>query len=188
MKHRGLLPAYRQYPLCPDFLKSPGILKLMNNLDGYPSNYPYVHLTVRTKYGDSATMRFILDTGASISVIPVQVALREGIGFSKSHTGMLASSVGGTVLCYYDFITVQSALSGKPHRWPCAFADRQDSVYSPCILGRAGFLREFAFAISDDRMTVRYSHPLLHRLTQSFLRLFLEPDDDTPRHGSWRSI
>ncbi|HZV06354.1 MAG TPA: hypothetical protein VE999_14840 [Gemmataceae bacterium] len=86
-------------------------------------------------------------------VIPVYVARSEGIPYRQDYPGTLGSSVGGSVPCYYDFVEVRSSLSGRTHRWVCAFAD---SLQARLIIGRSGFLDDFAVAITSRRLIVSY--------------------------------
>jgi hypothetical protein len=84
-------------------------------------------------------------------VIPVYVARNKGIPYRQEFPGTLGSSVGGSVRCYYDFVEVRSSLSGRTHRWVCAFAD---SLQARLIIGRSGFLDDFAVAITGRRLIV----------------------------------
>lgn len=66
----------------------------------------------------------------------------------------MGSSVGGSVRCYYDFVQVRSSLSGRSHRWVCAFAD---SVQARLIVGRSGLLDDFAVAITRRHVVVSHA-------------------------------
>jgi hypothetical protein len=88
-------------------------------------------------------------------VIPVYVARRVGIRYREEFPGIIGSSVGGSARCYYDFVQVRSSLSGRTHRWVCAFAD---SLSAPLIVGRSGFHDDFATAIKGGELIV--SHPV----------------------------
>ncbi len=76
---------------------------------------------------------------------------------------------------------VRSTLSGRPHTWPCAFAD---SVTAPLVVGRAGFLDEFSATVGDNRFIVSYPAPLgrfLRRSLSWFVRAARAPEP-------WQSI
>jgi hypothetical protein len=87
-------------------------------------------------------------------VIPVYVARRVGIPYREDCPGTLGSSVGGSARCYYDFVHVRSSLSGRTHRWACAFAE---GLQARLLAGRAGFLDDFAVAVKGRHLVV--SHP-----------------------------
>jgi hypothetical protein len=97
------------------------------------------------------SMRFVFDVGSDLMIIPTYVAHREGIAYRRLHASVLTSSVGGRVSCYYDFVTIQSSLSGRQHQWPCAFAE---GMQAPLVVGRAGFLDDFAPWIKDGHFFV----------------------------------
>ena len=134
-------------------------------------------IRMQVRVNNSKPLKFIFDTGADLMVIPVYVARREGVAFGTDHPGSLASSVGGTAPCFYDGVEVRSALSGRSHTWPCAFAD---SVTAPLVVGRAGFLDEFSAAVTPHHFVVSYPAPL-----GRFLRLLTRAARDP---GPWQSI
>jgi hypothetical protein len=88
-------------------------------------------------------------------VIPVYVARHQGIRYREEYPGTLTSSVGGSSRCFYDFVEVRSSLSGRTHRWACAFAE---SLQARLLVGRAGFLDDFAVAVKGRHLVV--SHPV----------------------------
>ncbi len=124
---------------------------LLERQDGLRCDSAELTLEVVTVAGDTAKLRFFFDTGADLMVIPVYVARHEGIAFRQDYPGTLASSVGGTTRCFYDFVQVRSSLTGKTHRWVCAFAE---SVQARLIIGRSGFLDDFAAAVRGKYFVV----------------------------------
>jgi hypothetical protein len=122
---------------------------------GLPCDLPVIAVSILTRYQDTTTLRFVFDTGADLMAIPTYIARREGIPFREEYPGALTSSVGGTARCYYDFVQVRSSLSGKTHRWVCAFVE---SAQARLILGRSGFLDDFAGVISGRFCVVE--HPV----------------------------
>jgi len=104
-----------------------------------------------TNTGATRKLRFFFDTGSDLMVIPVYVARYVGIAYRQDYPGTLASSVGGTTRCFYDFVQVRSSLTGQTHRWVCAFAD---SVQARLIVGRSGFLDEFAAGVRGKYLVV----------------------------------
>ena len=173
------LPVSRRYRTTPRFNTSPGIIALLGNPDGLSCRRPQLQLEILTKYGDVTSLRFVFDTGADLMVIPVYVAQREGIAFRTQHQGPLASTLGGSVPCWYDFVEVRSSLSGKLHKWPCAFAD---SKTAPLVIGRAGFLDDFSATAGADRFVVSYPAPLGRYLRLLFAR---RPSSGV---GQWQPI
>ncbi len=118
-------------------------------------------LRVRTRYGDYVSCRFIVDTGADFTAIPVTMAEREGIPFSRSQQG-IAGGLVGEVTKYHGTFRLQ--LGGVEYEWPCDFlervasgspgnATRQADQHLP-VLGRAGFLDTHEFCTDGVRLTV----------------------------------
>jgi hypothetical protein len=145
----------RRYPLVPRLNTAPGLQSLLGSQEGLGCDLPRVAIEVITAYGDTKTLRFFYDTGADHMVMPVYAARHYGIRYREAFPGTVSSSVGGSVRCYYDFVQVRSSLSGRTHRWVCAFAD---SLSAPLIVGRSGFHDDFAAAIRGGHLVV--SHPV----------------------------
>ncbi len=143
----------RRYELVPTFNVARSLKALLTNPDGLSCSSPQIPVVIVTPYGNTAKLRFIYDTGADLMVIPVYVARHQGIPFRTDYPGRIGSSLGGGVRCYYDYVQVRSSLSGKTHRWVCAFAD---SLQARLILGRAGFHDDFATAVEGGHLVVRY--------------------------------
>jgi hypothetical protein len=131
-------------------------------------DFPELAVEIATSYGNNTKLRFIFDTGADHMVIPVYAARHKGISFRQDYPGTLSSSVGGSVRCYYDFVEVRSSLSGRTHRWVCAFAD---SLQARLIIGRSGFLDDFAIAVTGRRLIVSYPASLRRFLKHHATRL-----------------
>lgn len=144
----------RRYPLRNRFNEAPSLKRLLANPNGLPCDSAELPVEIVTGYGDTRTLRFFCDTGADHMVIPIYVARFEGIWFRQDYPGTLSSSVGGTVPCYYDFVQVRSSLSGRTHRWVCAFAD---SVQARLIVGRSGLLDDFAVSITRRHLVVSHA-------------------------------
>src|SRR5215472_4239144 len=138
----------RRYPLVPTFNKAPGLKALLGKQDGLPCNLPRVPIELVNSYGETRRHRFFYDTGADHMVLPIYFARHEGIRFREDYSGTLSSSVGGTVRCFFDFVLVRSHLSGRTHRWVCAFAD---SLQARLIVGRSGFLDDFGAEVRRDK-------------------------------------
>jgi len=158
----------RRYPLATRFNKSPSLKRLLARQDGLPCDSPELPVEIVTGYGDTTTLRFFHDTGADHMIIPVYIARQEGIRYREDYPGMLSSSVGGSVRCYYDFVQVRSSLSGRTHRWVGAFAE---SLQARLTLGRSGFLDDFAAAVQGHHLVVSHPVSLRRFLTHHATRL-----------------
>jgi hypothetical protein len=130
-------------------------------IGGREGGYPEVTLRVRTRYGDYVSCRFIVDSGADFTAIPVSLAEREGIPFSRSQQGV-AGGLVGEVTKYRG--TFRPQLGGIEYEWPCDFLDRpapgspggpmrQTDRHLP-VLGRAGFLDTHEFCTDGVRLTL----------------------------------
>jgi hypothetical protein len=121
--------------------------------------YPRVLLNVRDSYGVLTPLPFRIDTGADCTAIPLQVARREHLSFQQSRPS-IAGGLVGTATKFRDRIRV--VLAGKEHDWPCDFIDlpsspsghRLDLLLDLPVLGRAGFLEEYAISIDSGFLIV----------------------------------
>jgi hypothetical protein len=129
---------------------------------------PELPVELVTSYGDTVCLRFFYDTGADLMVIPVYVANHVGIRYRVDYSGTVSSSVGGSARCYFDFVQVRSSLSGRTHRWVCAFAE---SLQARLLLGRAGFLDDFAAGVQGRQLIVRHPVSLSRFLKHHAARL-----------------
>ncbi len=121
--------------------------------------YPMVTLFVRDLVGRVVPVYFRVDTAADCTAIPTTSARQAGIPFQTQR----ASEAGGMVgqaRKYRDIIRV--VLAGREHTWPCDFVEvptsapiRQMPDGLPlAVLGRAGFLAEYAVSIDDDYLII----------------------------------
>jgi hypothetical protein len=144
----------RRYPLRTRFNTTQSLKALLANQDGLRCDAPELEVEIVTNYGGTRRLRFFCDTGADHMVIPVYVARFVGLQYRQDYPGTLSSSMGGAVRCYYDFVQVRSSLSGRTHRWVCAFAD---SVQARLIVGRSGLLDDFAVAVTGRHLVVSHA-------------------------------
>jgi hypothetical protein len=143
----------RRYPLRSRFNTARSLKSLLASQQGLPCEFPELPVEIVTSYGDTRRLRFFYDTGADHMVIPVYVARHAGIRYREEYPETLGSSVGGSTRCFYDFVQVRSSLSGRTHRWVCAFAE---SLQARLLVGRAGFLDDFAVAVKGRHLVVSY--------------------------------
>jgi hypothetical protein len=145
-------------------------LKLIDRKIGdVDSPYPLVVLRVRDRYGTWAPVHFRIDTGSDCAAIPVPFARQEGIPFQQTRVSMAAGLVGTTPK-FRDRLQVM--LGGREHDWPCDFIDatppehaqRGDPLREVAVLGRAGFLDEYALAIDDGYLIITRLGPVRRML------------------------
>jgi hypothetical protein len=165
----------RRFPLRRRFNKARSLQHLLASQEGLRCDSAELALEIVTEIGDTPKLRFFYDTGADHMVIPVYVARHEGIRFRQDYPGTLSSSVGGNICCYFDFVQVRSSLSGKTHRWVCAFAD---SVQARLLVGRAGFLNDFATTVTSRHLVVSHAVSVSRFLKHHIARLRGRPRDE----------
>src|SRR5438105_2074793 len=137
-------------------------IPLMPRLSGTADcPYPMVTLLV----GDLVSLPLRVDTASDCTAIPTSVARQLGIPFQKERASEARGMVG-QVGKYRDTIRVR--LAGREHVWPCDFVEVPTSapiVQLPdgpplAVLGRAGFLAEYAVAIDDDYLIITRLGPI----------------------------
>jgi len=164
----------RRYSLKNRFNKARSLQRLLANPNGLPCHLPELPLEIATSFGGTTKLRFLCDTGADHMVIPIYVARSEGIPYREEYPGSL-STMGGSVRCYYDFVQVRSSLSGRTHRWICAFAD---SVQARLIAGRSGLLDDFVVKVTGRRLIVSRPVSLSRFLRHHAARVRARTDDE----------
>jgi hypothetical protein len=145
---------------------------------------PEVTLWVRTRYQDYARVRFIVDTAADFTGLPISLAQLEGIEFSRAVTAR--GTAGGLVGAVEKYLgTIQVRIAGEEFDWPCDFLElpaqlpaalpqspRHRQARAVPVLGRAGFLAAFAIYINGDCLLIhrRYTtRPWWYRLWKKLL-------------------
>lgn len=164
----------RRYPLKNRFNEARNVKRLLTNPSGLRCDFPEIPLDIATRYGNTK-LRFFYDTGSDHMAIPIYVARSEGIRYREEYPGTLSSSVGGSVRCYYDFVQVRSSLSGKMHRWVCAFAD---SLQARLIAGRSGLLDDFAVTVRGRHVVVSHKVSLRRFVKHHATRLRIRSEDE----------
>jgi hypothetical protein len=127
-------------------------------VSGIACPFPEVTLRVRDRYGGLAELPFRIDTAADFSAIPMAFAQREGIPYRQSAPSQ-ARGLAGAVATFRDRIRV--VIGGREHEWPCDFVTlptlagpgRAPPELTP-VLGRAGFLQEYAFCMDDEYLVL----------------------------------
>jgi len=117
-----------------------------------------VWLRVRDRYGALVELKFRVDTQADVATIPISLAERESIPFARTQPGS-ARGIAGRVTKYRGRLRV--VIAGREHDWPCDFTEpaldpetRQPLRDLAPVLGRAGFLDEYAIAVDDGYLIV----------------------------------
>jgi len=137
-----------------------------------------VRLQVRDRYGAFAALKFRVDSQADVTTIPISLAEREAIPFTKAAPGT-ARGISGRVKKYRDRIGL--VIAGREHDWPCDFTEpaidpetKQPLPALTPVLGRAGFLGEYAISIDGDYLIITRIGPIrrwLRRLLHELWRL-----------------
>jgi hypothetical protein len=127
-------------------------------------------LKVRDRYGAIAELKFRVDTQADITTIPISVAEKEAIPFTKARAGT-ARGIAGKIAKYRDRIRV--VIAGREHDWPCDFTEPATDPESnrpledlAPVLGRAGFLKEYAIAVDSGYLIITRIGPIRRWLRQ----------------------
>jgi hypothetical protein len=134
-----------------------------------------VWLRVHDRYGALAELNFWVDTQADVTTIPVNTAAKEQIPYTKTREGT-ARGVAGKVKMYRDRLRV--VIAGREHDWPCDFTEpaldpetKQPLMDLTPVLGRAGFLNDYAVTVDSGFLIItrigplrRWLRRLLHRL------------------------
>jgi hypothetical protein len=123
-----------------------------------------VTLGVRDRYGTLANIPFRIDTAADFTTVPIALAERDGIPFRHSAPGQV-QGLAGAVEKFRDRIRL--VIAGREHEWPCDFV-KAPSLAEPgrtlpeldSVLGRAGFLQEYAFCMDDRYLVLTRLGPL----------------------------
>jgi len=107
-----------------------------------------------------------VDTAADLTAIPDQLAKQQGLSYSRVHPGT-ATGLVGSVGKFRDIIRVR--IAAEDFDWPCDFTQAPSSALggtSPTspeplpVLGRAGFLDEYAICIDSGYMTITRLGPV----------------------------
>jgi len=143
----------------------------------YPT--PVVWLRVRDRYGILTEVKFRVDTQADVTTIPITAANQAAIPFTRARPGT-ARGIAGRLRKYRHHLRV--VIAGREHTWPCDFTEsaidpetKQPLGDLPSVLGRAGFLTEYAVAIDGDYLIIRRIGPIRRRFRkwlQKFWRVF----------------
>ena len=123
---------------------------------------PEITLWVRTRY-DFAPVRFVVDTAADLSALPIPLAQREGIEFAQSEANRgTAAGLVGVADKYLGILRVR--ILGEEFEWPCDFLvppattgpnpSRPNPGRATPVLGRAGFLAAYSIRIDGEHLTI----------------------------------
>lgn len=131
---------------------------------GISCPFPVVKLRVRDRYGGWVDLLFRVDTQADFTAMPIGLAERKGIPFATAHRG-IAYGLTGTVEKFRDRVCLR--IAGRDHEWPCDFVTpptalpegRLRSELLP-VLGRAGFLDEYAVTLDSGFLILTRLGPL----------------------------
>lgn len=119
---------------------------------GLWSPQPVVNLAVRTERTE-ARLRFLVDTGAAITMIPKWIADAQGLPNNRRKNYALVG-LGSRVEAYLHEFDV--FLCGTWHTIPCAIAHGEPrSPLNEAVLGRAGIVDFFVVCVGNGRLKIR---------------------------------
>jgi hypothetical protein len=75
---------------------------------------PVVWLQVRDRYDTFASLKFRVDTQADVTTLPISLAQKEAVPFTKTRPGT-ARGIAGKIAKYRDRIRV--VIAGREHDW-----------------------------------------------------------------------
>jgi hypothetical protein len=140
-------------------------LKLVGRtVEGNECPVPVLTLRVRDRYGALAPLRFRVDPQADFTTVPASIARQEGIPFSEERVRRIRGVAGASEV-YRGRLRV--VIAAREHDWPCDFSKaavdattgRPLPDLTP-VLGRAGFLDEYALGIDSGYLILTRLGPL----------------------------
>ena len=102
-----------------------------------PTPEPVVDLPLKLTQGYLG-VRFFLDTGADVSMLPRDFAEPCGVDLASAPPVRVTGIEGGGIQAWVGEITLQ--IGGEDVLLPCLFTERDDT---PALLGRAGIFALF---------------------------------------------
>ncbi len=123
--------------------------------DGLSCPRPEVTIWVRSRYSDFVPVRFVVDTGADVTALPLAFAKREGIPVDQSDAA--AGKAWGLVGSVEKYLgTIHVRIGGEGFDWPCNFLATSSPASSSGygVLGRAAFLDAFRIAVDRPYLTL----------------------------------
>jgi hypothetical protein len=153
------------------------------SIQGHSCGTPLVRICVRTRLGTWAPLRFIVDTGATLTNVPIPLARKEGIAFDRSLVAQgTARGLVGAVERFRGAIHLR--IFGEEFHWPCDFLDEAaGATRGYAVLGRAGLIQALKVCITDPFVTIarRLDHlPWWKRLALLLPRPTPEHPADVP--------
>lgn len=111
---------------------------------------PRILVDVKTRTGRFQKVRFLLDTGAAVSAIHVELVDLLGISFHRRRR-MDFSGVGADhVQAYLNEVTIR--LCDRECSLPVLIYESEQLTES--FLGRAGFYEHFSIALTGSQLTI----------------------------------
>lgn len=107
---------------------------------------------VRTADGTFRKLRFLLDTGAAVSAMPMGLARILGIPHDRQRRMDFVGVGVAAVEAYLNEIVIR--LCGVEHTIPCLIYC-SDDVFET-FLGRSGFFERFNVSLSDRELTIEF--------------------------------
>jgi hypothetical protein len=96
--------------------------------------------------------RGLIDTGADMTVIPMNIADFVGVAMMSSHPGA-ALGVGGEIEVAYGKVLLQIDFGKNEHRW-CATVGVARESWTEAVLGHLGFVQFFDATFFGEQRVV----------------------------------
>ncbi len=109
---------------------------------------PKITISIRTQNG-YFPYRFLLDTGADVSMVPFSMAEDLGIDLSRCPTDECSGIEGRPLLVYHTTIAVR--VGHVDLSLPCLISE---SDSTPFLLGRAGLFARFDIGFDNQRKRI----------------------------------
>ena len=109
---------------------------------------PKITISVRTRSG-YLPYRFLLDTGADVSMVPFGMAADLGIDVSRCPPGECSGIEGRLLVVYHAHIAIR--VGGVDLSLPCLVSG---SDATPFLLGRAGLFSRFNILFDNQRQRI----------------------------------
>src|SRR5262245_35759438 len=88
--------------------------------EGVSCPTPLAWLPVRDRYGSLAELKFRVDTQADVTTIPISLAEKERLPYTRTREGA-ARGIVGKVKKFRNRLRV--VIAGREYDWPCDFME-----------------------------------------------------------------
>lgn len=120
---------------------------------GHVSLFPAVNVTTITKGGDAVTLRFIIDSGATYSILPRSDAGALGIDLESGQQMNIGSISGDEFRGWLHRVDAQ--IGEEKISLPAIFLD---DLRAPRVLGREGIFSRFMIIFDEQKFQSTFIH------------------------------